>query len=219
MGLELSGVGVNKVKTEVVQCVVGGGGVSSLRSLHARTVLGKIRFVTYRVSVSMVNIGHRRLLSRIAVNKITACVGHTRRTGMGLFVWVYVRGVGSVYIVERLFGTLSRLRAHLVRRCKISLGRTVTLYYVNKSALATDIVSRGANLSTSRASGIVHSVRRGRLVIHGLKSGSGQRVRFALSSGKHRYLRTLGTGRVRVPRLLGPLFGWALLFSVYLFQV
>lgn len=87
-GLGLSGVGVKNVNAGVVHCVVGHGKVSSLRSLHRRTVSGKMRFVTYRVSVCMVNIGGRRLLSGIAVNKMTACVSHTRRTGMGLFVWM-----------------------------------------------------------------------------------------------------------------------------------
>lgn len=88
LGLGLSGVDVNNVNNGVVHCVVRDGKVSSLRSLHHRTLRGNIRFVTYRVSVSMVNIGGRRLLSRIAVNNMTACVRHTSGTGVGLFVWM-----------------------------------------------------------------------------------------------------------------------------------
>lgn len=69
--------------------------------------------------------------------------------------------------------------------------------------VASATLSTHANVTASRASGIVETIRRGRLVGETLKGASGERVCFDLAPGKGRQLGRLGLRGMRIPRELG----------------
>lgn len=139
------------------------------------------------------------------MNKMTACVRHTSGTGVGLFVWW--KDVGAVYGVHSVCGTLSVFRATFRRICKVSLGRTVILYTLHrtKGRVASATVTRQARVTPSRASGIVHTMRSGKLVQQTLNRMSGHRVCFDLARTNGGHLGRLSLSGMRVPRVLGPL--------------
>lgn len=124
---------------------------------------------------------------------------------------MFGRGVGAVYTVHRIFETVSDFRATFRGMCQVALGRTVVLYVLGSTAreVATAGLSGDASLDPSRASGVLQVLRRGKLVIERLNGRSHQRVCFRLSSANGRQIDRLRISGIRVPRLLGPLFGWA----------
>lgn len=113
------------------------------------------------------------------------------------------RSVRALYGVHSICQTVTRFRIRFARVCSLSLGRKVLLYaLLGAPGLASDRVTRTLNLSTSGASGIVHSIRKGGLVAHLVNGRSGHRVHFSLAARNGGQVSSVGGTAFRLSRLL-----------------